>query len=807
MPHDNLIPAGRDHRPLPAEYPGPGLAPSYGPDPYAALEPEAGLDWRRYLFAIFRYKWLLALALLLGGGVSFWVWRTAPVLYTAEGNLWVEVPQQRGSGDVAPIRTSGLLQSSAWVQLLRSYSVLDSVVVQQRLYVHPPGEFKAAFSTFGLSDSFAPGTFELRVGSSGEDFVLATDAGVTVEEGRLSEGVGKTLGYEWTPPDGSFPPEAIVPFSVQSPRDAARDLSGRLVTLMPGEGNFLEILLDGQSPAEIASIVNALMDRHVKVAAELKRARLDEVQAILEEQLQYTEAELADAEQELEEFRVTTITLPSERAAPITPGLAETRDPVFANFFDMRIQLDQLRRDRTRLQSVLDDITAAGEVRIEALELIPAAARSSELRRILDDLVDARSNLRALRDRYADDYPPVQDLLVQIGTIERNAIPRVVRGIIDELSAEERDMSGRVEATSMDLEAIPPRTIEEGRLSRRVNITETLYNELRGRVETARLAAASSIPDVRILDRAQIPQEPTQDDRMRLTIMILFGCLGLAMGGAVLLDRTDAKFRYATDVSRDIGLGILGSIPRIRGARGRQAVLNAAQALEAFRELRIHTGFAYGSAGPVTLTISSPAAGEGKSLISSNLAVAFAEVGQRTLLIDGDTRRGDAHRLFGLEQSPGLVDYLKERSGQEIIQKSGHDNLDFIGCGSRGISTPELLASSRMTHFMGTLKRSYDVIIVDSPPLAAGGDALILATLTGNLAVVIRTGATDRQLTMAKLDQLTRLPIRVLGAILNDVDPEDGYHYYYSSYLPGYEPVPVEEDSEEGVQLLSGGGS
>jgi Mrp family chromosome partitioning ATPase len=76
------------------------------------------------------------------------------------------------------------------------------------------------------------------------------------------------------------------------------------------------------------------------------------------------------------------------------------------------------------------------------------------------------------------------------------------------------------------------------------------------------------------------------------------------------------------------------------------------------------------------------------------------------------------------------------------------------------------------------------------------------STLTGNLAVVIRTGTTDRGLAQAKLDQLARLPIRILGAILNDVDPSDGYHYYYSAYLPGYEPVP--EEGEEGLHLISG---
>jgi capsular exopolysaccharide synthesis family protein len=761
-----------------------------------------GVDWRRYAFALLRYKWLLVAAVVVGVSGAVAVWQLVDVRYTAEGNLWIETETRGRTGDVEPIRASGLLESNAWIELLRSYAVLDSVVVAERLYVRGPREFWPVLSGLRLRERFAPGSFELRTSPDGQSFELATDAGLVVERGRLGDAIGAELGWDWKPPAALLPPGSRVPFSVVHPRDAARTLSSELVTRMDLEGNFLRISLDGEDPERIAAIVNGLMERHVALAAELKRARLDQTLAILEEQLRYTEAELAGAEQQLEEFRVQTISLPSDRA-PIVAGLQVTRDPVFANFFEMRVELEQIRRDRARLEEALAASAQSGSVRIEALEVIPAAAGSSELRRILDELVDVRSRVRVLRDRYADDYPPLQELLVQMASLERRAIPQVVQGILTELAAQERDLSARINVASADLQAIPPRTIEEGRLERRVQITENLYNELRSRVETARLAAASSIPDVRILDPAQVPQEPSRDDRFRLAALILVGCLGAAMGGAILLDRVDARFRYPSDVSRDIGLDILGSIPRMRPAKGQKGVLNAAQALEAFRELRIHVGFAYGSAGPITLAISSPAAGEGKSLIASNLAVAFSEVGQRTLLIDGDTRRGDAHKLLAREQSPGLVDYLKERAGQEIIQKTDHANLDFIACGSRGLTTPELLASSRMAYFMGTLKRSYDVIIVDTPPLAVGGDALILSTLAGNLAIVIRTGATEKHLAQAKLDQLSRLPIRILGAILNDVDPSDGYYYYYSAYLPGYEPTPDEGEVEEAPLISS----
>jgi capsular exopolysaccharide synthesis family protein len=212
--------------------------------------------------------------------------------------------------------------------------------------------------------------------------------------------------------------------------------------------------------------------------------------------------------------------------------------------------------------------------------------------------------------------------------------------------------------------------------------------------------------------------------------------------------------------------------------------------------------FAYGNAGPLTLTVTSPSPGEGKSLISTNLAVAFAEVGKRTLLVDADTRRGDAHELLGVSRSPGLTDYLRERANGDIIQGTEYDHLDFIGSGTRGTSTPELLASSRMHSFLGTLKRTYDVIIVDSPPLGAGGDPVLLAGLTGNMVLVIRAGSTEKNLALAKLDMLTRLPIRVLGAVLNHVEAKGMYRYYYSSSLPEYAPK-----GEEQPALLAESGS
>jgi tyrosine-protein kinase Etk/Wzc len=188
-------------------------------------------------------------------------------------------------------------------------------------------------------------------------------------------------------------------------------------------------------------------------------------------------------------------------------------------------------------------------------------------------------------------------------------------------------------------------------------------------------------------------------------------------------------------------------------------------------------------------TVTSPGPGEGKSFVVSNLALAFADAGHRTLLLDGDVRRGELHRLLDMRRKPGLTDLLQGTVPRDdVIQKTRYESLWFVGGGTRMHSAPELLSSPALAQFLLSLRSSYDVILVDSPPLGAGVDPFILATATGSLLLVMRTGVTDRELAEAKLDMLDRLPVRVLGAILNDVQPGGAYRYYgYQYYVEGYE--------------------
>ena len=327
--------------------------------------------------------------------------------------------------------------------------------------------------------------------------------------------------------------------------------------------------------------------------------------------------------------------------------------------------------------------------------------------------------------------------------------------------------------------------MEETRLQRAVTLAEQVVVNLQQRYEEARLADVSSLSDVRVLDRAVVPQTPGGSLGSIFVFLALVGGLGLGVAGAVLLDYGDRHVHHPDQVTQRMGLAILGAVPHVDWHNGKREE-SAGQVIEALRGIRLSVANRHGGAGPVVVTVTSPGRSDGKSFAASNLALAFADAGSRTLLIDGDVRRGRLHHVLNRHRRPGLTEILAGVVPlEQAIQGTSTRNLSFISCGARSHAGPALLSSAAMVQLVGQLRGQFGAIIVDSAPLGAGADGFALGTATGSLLVVLRTGVSDRELAEAKLGILQHLPINVLGAVLNDVRPGGAYRYY-SYYLEGY---------------------
>ena len=753
-----------------------------GPDP----DEGSGLDVGRIIAAVLRFKWVIVLTTTLGAAGGFVAWTRAELEYVAGASLWIE-PSQQGQSQQGPITGDRLLTSSSWIDLLRSSIVLNAVVLENRLYLRvPDAVLGPAFASFRIEEKYVPGDYELLYSPTARTVSLLRDS-VAVETRPPGEKLGAPVGFDWTPPVETLAANTQIAFLLSAPSTAVAEIRANLTARMTSNATFIQVSLRGKDPARVAATLNAIWDQHVELAAELKSASLQEKTSVLEEQLYTVESELRNAERELETFRINTIALPSDAAMPVQGGIKITQGPAFQTFNTLKLEIESLRADQRAMERVLADLPSS-ILRVEALEVIPTVATSSQLVAALGELTGARTRLRTLRQSYTDEYRDVQDLTRVVETIETETVPDLLESLVLRVRGEENRLQDRIDQATLELGYIPPRTIEEARLERRVALADRLYSELRGRYQEAALASASSVPDVRVLDRAIDPTGPEVDARLRAALMLLLGGLGAGMAGAVLLDRSDTRVQYVSDVTDTLGMSILGAIPAVDNGSNRRD-RDARQATEAFRDLRVNVEFAYGAGTPLALTLTSPEQSAGKSTVTTNLAMNFAAVGRRTLVIDGDTRRGNLHRMFRVPRKPGLTDFLRgDASLAETVQATEFPGVRLLASGSRSEGSPELLGSGKLGDLLAGLSNNFDVILVDSPPLGAGADALILGSLTGQLALVVRTGQTNLKLARGKLSGLKRLPVRMLGVILNGFVPGQGHGYYgYSErYIDGY---------------------
>ena len=745
----------------------------------------------RPLAAIRRYKYLLGAVVILAIVGGFIATRLVTPQYEVRATIWIasETPLADKTG---PIRSNELLNSQAWVELLRSYRISDAVVRKLSLYVKPDRAADSVyFADFAVADRFLPGTYTLTAKNG--RWQLAHDTAPVNETGAAGDSIGRKLGLRWVISSERFARlgDHKISFTVSTPRETSVELMKRLDARLPEKSNFLWLTLQDPNPELAAHTLNTWVREYVAVAGELKKKNMVEFAAILNGQLAFAEASLKNAESALENFRVNTITLPSE-GGPIAPGLEMTRDPAIKSYFEQKIEYDNLRHDREALERVLAG-AKNGKEPFEGVLLIPSVAQSpggEQLRATLRQLYEKQAELTAARQVYTDDYPVVRDLARSVENTRTQTIPQQAAQLLAQLRTRESEYSSRIAGASRELQSIPQRTIEEMRLRRAVLVAEALYGTLKSRYAEARLAEASAQPDVNILDSAIAPLKPTANTTPRIMLVALVGGLAAALALALLLDTIDRRIRYADQANRDLGLSILATVPKLpKGGAATQSPEQMSQLVESFRTLRMNVLNASGNR--VSVAVSSPSPGDGKSFISANLALSFADAGFRTLLVDGDTRRGALHELFSLPRSAGLTDYLANEADQSaIVHATNHDNLWMIPRGSPRHRTPELLTSPALVRLLAEMKARYDAVIFDTPPLAAGIDGYAIAAATGSLLVVLRIGQTERRMAAAKLLLVDRLPISVLGSVLN-ATPSDGEYEYYG-YTPGYGGLELE---------------
>ena len=436
----------------------------------------------------------------------------------------------------------------------------------------------------------------------------------------------------------------------------------------------------------------------------------------------------------------------------------------------------------------------------EMLISVPAVLNNPLIQEINKMEVDIYNRMSELSRKYGSRHPRMQAIqseLADLGERKIKEAKRVVNSLGSQYKlalAREKSLKSAFRRQKSDSHDLNRKAIRYAELHRQVESSRNMYELLIKRFKETSLTEEMKTGNIRVIDRAEVPKVPVKPKKSRDVMLALLVGMSMGIGFAFLLEYLDNTIKFPEEIKEYLGIPYLGPVPVFdteqepEAAMGDLTVVHSPKSTssESFRGIRTALLFS-STAPPRVILVSSAGAGEGKTLCAANLAAAMAQNGDRVALLDCDMRRPRVHRVFELSREKGMSDIMVgTNKAEEVILPSRVENLNVIPSGPISPAPSEILGSTHMVSLIEELREKYDRVIIDSPPITAVTDSLILAKYADGLMLVIRAGKTPRQVVRNALTQLREINANILGAIINGVKVERyGYYYYYQYYYYG----------------------
>ncbi len=624
----------------------------------------------------------------------------------------------------------------------------------------------------------------------------------------------------WGNASGASPDQ--LPTDADAEQAVLRRFEDRLGIDPVRRSRLVQISFDSQDPQLAANVVNAFTSNYTQQNLETRWEATQKAAEWLDQQLQSLKIKLEKSEDDMQQYAQSNglLFLESEK------GTAE-------NIVDERLR--QLQDELTKAQAdrygkeSLYRLVQAGDY-----GSLPGVVDNKLMQDLTLRLSDLEGSYAQLATTFSPDYPKLKQIQNQIddvkGVLERERKRVAERIANDYVAAVRREglVTQAFDAQQKQANQTAARAVQYNILKREVDTNKQLYDGLLGRLKEAGVSAGLKASNIRIVDPAVPPTKPTKPRRfLNLTLALVVG-LACGTGVAFLQEHLDNTLKNAEDVEHFLQLPALAMIPAVESLNGhRRGVygLNKTRdtglvkpdtstpapwyrideagpqysALsEAFRSLR--TSVLLSSAGrpPRSLLVTSAQPAEGKTTVSTNLAISLAQLGQRVLLIDGDLRRPNIHRAFQIQHAAGLVTYLTgQQDWPASVLPTPVNGLEVIPCGPAPPNPAELLSSDRMQTLIREAVAQYTTVVVDSPPLLNVADSRVLATQVEGVVLVVKGNVTPRELAQRARAYARDVGANLIGVVLNNIDVRSGdYSYYRYYHYDGYGTEATEGESE-----------
>jgi polysaccharide biosynthesis transport protein len=599
-----------------------------------------------------------------------------------------------------------------------------------------------------------------------------------------------------------------------TPSELIEDLE---VKALPGT-DILQISYQSSDPKSATNIVNALMNAYIGNNVETNRGEATAARQFIANQLPQTEAAVSAAEANLRKFK--------EQNGVI--ALDQEATQAVNNIGNLNTQIDEARAELADVSARLLALQRQLRMNPDVATDLNTLSQSPGVQEVLTELQKVQSQLAIERARYQDTHPTVRNLQrqvnslnsllhqrvaavtdhsqqlatgnLQLGELQQNLIAEYLQSEVSRVGLSQRiaELSHLQSLYRSRASTLPALEKSQRELERRLKAAQTTYEALLNKLQEVQVAENQNVGNARVIEAAIAPEKPV-GPRSKL-ILIAGGVVGLLLGVAAvfLLDLLDRSVKTLKECREEFGYTLLGVIPafdemgRLRKSgshveRTPLRIMNrdmpSSIVGEAYQMLQSNLKFISASQDLKTIVITSSVAGEGKSEVAANLAVAIAQVGRRVLLVDADMRHPSMHKAWHIPNRTGLSHVLASQGNVNEAIQNVMLNLDVFPAGVIPPNPIALLDSPQMESLMVELSEQYDFIILDTSPVSCA-DASVLGRMADGTVMVVRPEMLTMAVVNAAKERLVNTEQKVLGMVVNalDVRNEPDSYFYFTYY-------------------------
>jgi capsular exopolysaccharide synthesis family protein len=605
---------------------------------------------------------------------------------------------------------------------------------------------------------------------------------------------------------------------IEKLRDAAKITTVR-------DTDVLKISVSSSDSSDAVFLANRISKTYRNLDLAGGQGELHFVLTFLDSQITKYEERLSDAEEELQRFQSKySIYALDGSAELLLKDLTGYESIYYTNLAELEVAQERVKYLKSQLseseKALMEEITNTNNPMIVALRGKIADLEAQKVQQMVDEgwndqSLQARDFERRIIEMKSK-LTNITESLILSGWSEEDPFAasqeifnKIVEQEVEVHSSRSRAQEYKklVDQMSFRLKTLPSQTMQYARMERNLKLNENLYLTMKQKYEESRITEAGKLGKVRILDPALVAEKVRPNKRMNLLLGIVLG-MGIGLGYAFIREYLDNTVKSVEHLERK-GLTILGIIPDMQGTTPKSSVNEISTPSkggtdfkrrlityedpkspisESYRSLRTNISYASTFDKKIkSLLISSSQPGEGKSTTAANLAIAFAQLRKKTLLVDADLRKPVQHNVFSHSRGPGLAEYLIGDVDDlgSLIHPTKIENLFLLTAGGLPPNPSELLGSASMSQLVDHLEHDWDVVLFDSPPIVAVTDASMISGEIDAIALVVKAGQTERSAVDRALDTIRNVKAPLIGAILNGASQESlggKYAYYYSYY-------------------------